>query len=241
MSQIRPWLVELTGDRFDLQELVNVSLPNGITVHEANGKYYLRLSDPPGADPQEVLAEGKRLVSVINGVGTVYIAGWHPVTASSVSREEPHGGRSAFVFVTAAAQARATATASVVRAGTEIIEPAHDSPADRALELVKVDPAVEKVFRILGNTNREFRDLYVVLETIEADIGGMHALLKQGWVTETEIKRFKHTANSVSALGDDSRHGREPTNPPLNPISLRDARSLVGKIAKEWVNSKGGG
>jgi hypothetical protein len=157
MSQARPWLIELAGDRFDLQELVSISLPDGIAIHEAGGAYYLRLSDPPEADPQHVLAEGKRLVSAINGVAFVYIDGWHPVSVSSVSREEPHGGRSVFVFAkTAEARARSIASASVIRDGKEIIEPAHKSPAECALQLTQNDPAVEKIFRILGNTNRGF-------------------------------------------------------------------------------------
>ncbi|HEX7681915.1 MAG TPA: hypothetical protein VF713_27595, partial [Thermoanaerobaculia bacterium] len=100
---------------------------------------------------------------------------------------------------------------------------------------------MEKVFRILGNTTRQFRDLYVALEVIEEDAGGMHALLKRNWASETQIRAFKHTANSLSALGDDSRHGRESSDPPQAPTSLRDARSLIARIAKEWISSKTGG
>ena len=57
------------------------------------------------------------------------------------------------------------------------------------------------------------------------------------WVSKAELKRFKRTANSVGAVGDEARHGKENTEPPPNPMALREAESLILKLVRDWLEA----
>lgn len=98
--------------------------------------------------------------------------------------------------------------------------------------------AIEKAIRIYGSCEINWGDLYKVYEIIESDIGGFNRIVNKGWNTKAEINLFKHTANSPSAVGDDSRHGKENTSPPINPPSLSEAGFLIEDMLKHWIDSK---
>ena len=100
------------------------------------------------------------------------------------------------------------------------------------------DTAVEKVLRIYGSSELTFRDLYVIYEIVEHDVGGLESLAARGWATKSDIRRFKHTANSVSSLGDQARHGADSSAPPKVPTTLSEARELVASLVKSWIASK---
>ncbi|MGH9459655.1 MAG: hypothetical protein ACRD1X_00410 [Vicinamibacteria bacterium] len=82
-------------------------------------------------------------------------------------------------------------------------------------------------------------NLYNILDVVVSDAGGM--IWQAGWATESEVKRLKHTADSESTLGDEARHGRERTEPPANPMSLKEADSLIRTIMRAWLTWKSTG
>lgn len=98
--------------------------------------------------------------------------------------------------------------------------------------------AIEKAIRIYGSREINWGDLYKVYEIVESNVGGIKKILNEGWSSETNIKNFKHTANSASAAGDDARHGKETTCVPTNPVSLPEAGSLIQTILKRWIDFK---
>ncbi|MGH7884376.1 MAG: hypothetical protein ACRENO_01630, partial [Thermodesulfobacteriota bacterium] len=63
-------------------------------------------------------------------------------------------------------------------------------------------------------------------------------IVEKEWTTKKEIKRFKHTANSPSVLGEDARHGEENTQPPLKPMTLLEARQFIEKLIHNWISTK---
>jgi hypothetical protein len=40
------------------------------------------------------------------------------------------------------------------------------------------------------------------------------------------------------ALGDEARHGVEPTTPPPNPMSLPEMQAFVTRLLEQWLASK---
>lgn len=104
--------------------------------------------------------------------------------------------------------------------------------AEQALRAALNDPQAERALRIFGRDDVDYRDLYHVLEIAEAAIG--NRIFSTGAVTTAEVRRFKHTANSVHALGDQARHGHEPTQPPSQPTSFAEAQALVGRVLRVW-------
>lgn len=93
--------------------------------------------------------------------------------------------------------------------------------------------------RLLGGSDDKTRvGMYRIYEVIEADSGGESALKKRGWGPEQDLKRFKHSANSVSVAGDSARHGKELAQPPKQPMSIDDAASYLNYVVHEWLSSK---
>jgi hypothetical protein len=72
---------------------------------------------------------------------------------------------------------------------------------------------------------------------IEAGIGGEDAIIAKGWATRSEVRRFKHSANSVAVAGDAARHGVEPTQPPANAKTLAVARPYVDHLLRAWLEN----
>jgi len=70
-------------------------------------------------------------------------------------------------------------------------------------------------------------------------MGGELALKQRGLGSPTDLKRFKHSANSVSVGGDVSRHGKELTSPPANPMSVEEASAYVTYLLSAWLGAKG--
>ncbi len=79
------------------------------------------------------------------------------------------------------------------------------------VELADHDAKVDKALRILITRETNWVNLYNILDVVLSDVGGM--IWQAGWATESEVKRFKHTADSESTLGDEARHGQERTQP----------------------------
>jgi hypothetical protein len=93
---------------------------------------------------------------------------------------------------------------------------------------------VERALRIFGRDDADYRDLYHVFEIAARSLGSN--LYATGLVTKKEVKRFKHTANSVHALGDHARHGHQNDQPPSPPTSYDDAHELVARVLRVWLD-----
>jgi hypothetical protein len=81
-------------------------------------------------------------------------------------------------------------------------------------------------------------NLYRVFEVIRENTKGEDHMVKNGWTTKPHTGRFRHTMNSVAALGAEARHGVEPTTPPTNPMSMLEAREFIQRLLALWLRSK---
>ena len=91
----------------------------------------------------------------------------------------------------------------------------------------------DKALRILITRETNWVNLYNILDVILSDVGG--TIWQEGWAPESEIKRLKHTADSENTLGDEARHGRERTQAPADPMSLKEADSFIRSIMRAWL------
>jgi hypothetical protein len=80
-------------------------------------------------------------------------------------------------------------------------------------------------------------DLYRLLEVIEAGAGGADAVVAKDWISKSQLRRFKHSANSVTAAGDQARHGVETTQPPADAMTISEARSLIDILLSRWLGT----
>ena len=97
---------------------------------------------------------------------------------------------------------------------------------------------VERALVLYGSLEHTWKNLFMVIEVVEDDLGGEGALIQTGWVLRERLKTLKHTANSFRALGSESRHGTDTKEPPASPMPLNEAREIVMNILQNWLNSK---
>jgi len=235
------WYVQLSGDSSDLAALAQSMTGADVSVVQEGADYFLAISDTPSdAEARSVLDRGARLVEVINGAARLALDARQPIRVGSVYRRNSKGGRDVFVFPEPAViHVRAFApTITVTRAdgSVEVSRPA--DPVAEWTGLAATDEAVSNALRLIGNGELDWVNLYRLFEIVSADVGGAGTIALNGWSMKQSMSLFKHTANSPGALGLDARHGAESTAPPLKPMTLGEARSLVRSIVHAWLRSK---
>lgn len=233
------WEVQLSGDKSDLKELSKSLKDDELSVAEQNGQYFLESEKFNGlATYKEVTLVATEILSLLTGSIKLVLGGRTPIKIASIARIRKNGKRDLFgnSSVTVNASIRTT---SEIRGSNGTIKMSNQ--ADEVLKLVKLgisDKNVEKTLRLFGTNKHDWKSLYCLYEVIEEDIGGIEKISRKKWATKKSIKRFKHTANSPTAIGDASRHGKESTLPPRNPMKLNEAKCLIEFILHNWLRSK---
>jgi hypothetical protein len=88
-----------------------------------------------------------------------------------------------------------------------------------------------KVIRIFAKHEQtSFDDLYKVWDIIKA-LNISHQRKERN--KTSEINKFTHTANNPGAIGDSARHGLTEKDPPIEPMSINEARELIKRESQE--------
>jgi len=153
------------------------------------------------------------------------------ISIGSVERARPDGRRDIFVFPEPIV-VRATAFSPTVTVGSGLSE----SPEDRALRLHLAHPELARAQRFLRG-EPDWPAMYKAFELARAAAGGKREMATRGWATANQQARFTHTADSLTAAGDSARHAVERTNPPKNPMTVREAQDFVIRLIRDWSNS----
>lgn len=240
-----PWMVELSGDLFEMEELLRLTSTLKLTIVEekdpkGRSQYYMRSEEfDPNANASEIRDQGIEFVNVINGIGQLQIADWHNVRLIGVAKEESIGARTQYIFPEPVkTRARVSANPTIIKADGTIVRPRRPSRLEGDLSLAHDDTAVHKALRIIGSRVHNWVNLYVIYEIVSADVGGKIVIANRGWATQNQIEIFKRTANSVTAVGDESRHGQERYQPPPNPMALSEAQSFIYQLLRAWISAK---
>lgn len=101
------------------------------------------------------------------------------------------------------------------------------------------DGNVDSALRILSQRQLTWSELYKLLEIVKADRGNDYPVAAEV-MTQAQLSKFKHTANSMAAIGDDARHGPTSKQPPSNPMMIGDARNFIRNLLKYWLEEKCG-
>ena len=236
------WQVQVTGHAFDLDHLVRnfKDQPRRMVKDERDGSYsYESVSFNACSTSAEVLAIAEQELQVLSGVLRVGRGTADRLRPGAVYRRTANGGRDVFVHVSDTLRLRMdVGEATVILSGEN-----RPAPPPRTVEISRLasnDPTIAKALRLLSaSDSRSWVGLYRIYEVVEADVGGEKQLQTLGWISSTILRRFKHSANSVAVGGDQSRHGKELTVPPLDPMSLDEADGYVTSLLSTWLSSKG--
>ena len=81
--------------------------------------------------------------------------------------------------------------------------------------------------------NAQWSHLYRCLEEIEAFLRQKVSAARL--CSEAERERFTRTANTAESAGLDSRHRSGKFDPPVNPMSFREARDFMTKLCRNAI------
>lgn len=241
------WQVQLEGDVSDLEFLTQSTLADGYkVVRDGQHSRYLYESDSfqQCSTSEEVLQRAADELAVLSGLLMLERNARESLRSGAVYRLDADGGKDIFLHLQDSIRVRGEvgSLGAVVTddSGQVITRP---PPASRVASLSKLssaDASVAKVLRLLSaHDAMTWVGLYRIYEVIEDDIGGQHKLEKRSWGTPEDLKRFKHSANSVQVGGDNSRHGKEHQAPPKDPMKLEEAEGYVRLMINNWLAHKG--
>jgi len=222
------WLVELQGEEFDLDAIERLFRSSHLKVTKEGDSYFLRCSAfAQIGSAGEVRERAREILQRAGASERVRCGSSLTLEIGEVFRVEPDGRRRPFSELSPL-----LVTLNVRVPHAPVAE--EDALAfGQWVELAERDAKVDKALRILITRETNWVNLYNVLDVILSDVGSM--IWQAGWATESEVKRFKHTADSGSTLGDDARHGRERTQPPADRMSREEADALIRNILRAWL------
>ena len=239
------WQVEVVGDPWDLEYLMEISQggprrvlsdPRGIGyLYESNSFNALMTS-------AKVATTARDELGVLSGILKLEHDASEPLRQGAVSRVTHDGGRDTFLQHRSSGPRVRFGAPTALQSGPAGDAPPLNATPPRAAAILQVsarDTAVSKVLRLLSDPDAaSWVGLYRIHEVIEADVGGQHSMQKMGWVSSEDLKRFKHSANSVQVGGDAARHGKEQHLPPNDPLTVSEAASYLTYIVQTWLASK---
>ena len=79
-------------------------------------------------------------------------------------------------------------------------------------------------------------DLYKIYEIIK-DAGALGSCARALGITDKDLALFRRSANHPDVGGPDARHARSNERPPSNPMTVGQARALIGNLLKTWLDS----
>jgi hypothetical protein len=228
------WWARLEGQEFDLEALAGaLGDRSPVQIRQFDGRYYLRMAEFDQLNESgDVETRAGEVLRLVNGAARVEYGDTREVRVDAAARVHPNGQIQHFVHLSGAVHARARVSATLTVNGESVPAAREPTIAERAVETALNDPQAERALRIFGRDDMDYRDLYHVFEIAEAATG--NGIYSDGTVTTAEVRRFKHTANSVHALGDQARHGHEATRAPSQPTSFVEAQALVGRVLRVW-------
>jgi hypothetical protein len=211
----------------------SLNSPELCVIKEENQYYLKSTSFNQLNNADEVRSKAEEILSLINGASRSILGTRKPILLDSVIKITDDGKKQKNFFESVEVTVRSTFTAIVDGAEVHQAEPIPDW-----IKIAQSNENVAKVLRLLSKGDYDWVNLYRIFEVIEGDVGGISQIIQEAWATEPAIKRFKHTANSVGAIGDDARHGKETTQPPKNPMTISETKSLIETILHNWLRSK---
>lgn len=228
------WAVAVEGQDADIRTVASALNDGGILLelHEQDGWLLTAGSFGELGEADAVRRSSEEIMAVVNGVGTLLDPGFRPLKAGHVYRLHADGRKDAFVLLQSAIEVRARVNAVLVSATSDGSPPSPPtSQLENALAAAAFDSDLNLALRLNGKHPRTLATLYKIFE-----LSQQHPQHK-AWSSTTQRRRFTHSVNSPDAHGEDARHAVQKTQPPANPMSLKEAEALISVILARWVET----
>jgi len=233
------WIVKLAGDPSDLRVLAGILSAPELRLEQEGEEFALRSTAfAPEMTNEEVVRVADEMLALISGACCLALDARRPITIHYVIFIPDQGPGEAYLEFMEEVHARDSISITIFdeQGSVQVVKPS-DSISEW-LTLASHNQSVAMALRLLRNSDLSWVNLYRILDAIVSDVGGTEAIAQQGWASNALVRLFKHTANSVAALGEEARHGAEQTQPPKKPMLLSEARTFILGLAHSWLRSK---
>lgn len=233
------WKVRLNGPESGLQNLEE-SFDDDPKIVAEDDEYYIRSQEFEELDdPDEIHKTATNFVKYIRNFGKRDPLQVSDLEASHVVKEQKDGTEHTYVQAETATVGVAASTARVVTEGEDGEEEVF-LPADRTEEWTQLAIRDEKVSDLTNLLDRgdDWVNLYRIYEFIQDNIESEENIVDQGWWSESEKDRFKQTANSRDAIGDDARHANNRIPAPTNPMTKAEAKRQIDTLVDHWLQHR---
>jgi hypothetical protein len=225
LAPMARWLIQLEGDRFDLEEFPRWFPDGDIFFTEENGAFFLTgpaFEHLP--DHQAVRVEAMRGLEECLAAILVLSPSVRNPTVGNVFREEDGGKRHTFIFLEAATLRARGKVAGTLSGGTQS-EAAGPTQAQQLLAVARANPRLLTAVSLWARPGRSWPRLYTIMEEIEGHFG--RHVDGAGLCSPGKRERFCRSANTAEVSGADSRHAAGRFEPPKTPMNLQGATSFM--------------
>jgi hypothetical protein len=232
---MRRWNIRLDGDASVFKELAKSLRTEElrITFDESEHCYFLESSSFDGMEAHlEVYRKSLEIIEELKGPAMLAVggSGSESIRVANVVEIKEDGSRQVYGYASGhlvMPSIQIDMTISMDNGSTFEISQA--APVPGWLHLLRREDSVRRVFEIYKKPNIDWRDLYVIFEIVQEDIGtNPH---KKQWTTEPMESTFKQTANHY-------RHGKSKFPLPTKPMTIEEGRSFIDGIFLRWLDSK---
>lgn len=225
------WRVQLQGDAVDLNGLAAALGDPPIRVVQEGGEFLLETEELEHLTHRsQVRPAAERLLTRLNGAMRLGNPSYQNVKLGHLREQRADGTEEISVVVEPATiRIRASVLPPKILGGVPT-QPLGD-PARSHIAKAAGDPDADDALDLWANEPHDWVNLYKVFEIIRARGG-----LDPG-VSESELRRFTHTANHEQAAGRQARHARLGTEPPTNPMTALEADDLIRRLLEAWLQS----
>ena len=230
------WKVQLSGEDSYLKDLSKVYTCERLNITVEGDQFIMSSSEfNVLSEFKDVQEKASEKLLVINGTAVLALGMDNPLEISGIRKIKEDGTSVLSVFVSETIRATDSVAIGGEDGKLQVFHSYDPIPAWFAVAERSTNAA--KVLRLFGSCNNDWVNLYRIYEVIENEVGGINIIVKKNWATKASIKLFKHTACSVSAVGDLARHGKELTTPPEKPMQLPEAKALIKTIFFNWIKN----
>jgi hypothetical protein len=225
------WEIEIAADAHGLRFVREILAKSEVDLSEQSDRHVLRIPELDDiADIGVVRSRARSFVESLSGAAKLVLGWTTPIRLGSVLRRHPDGRADYFLEVDSVRMTIRSypVTLRVTHSDGTIEERGPGEEVLLWLEHARRRESVSRVLRLVSEPELGWVELYRIANVVHEAAG----VAIYDWVSKAELERFKHTANSVGAVGDAARHGRERRSPPKNPMGLEEARRLVSNLAR---------
>lgn len=224
-----PRKISLVGDSFSLNFLERVFNTEDVTVfseiqHEEK-MYYIRSLLFEKLDEKQLRSEGGKMIGKLNSICCFAREGYIPVEFGDV-----YIGNRIYILM----EDYMTVRDDLCLAVNGLEDDYNKNIILNIYDKMNSNNLLNNMLSLLFEKGNNWVNLYRILDLFKAN---NIDVIGNEWITKNDLKLLKHTANSPTATGNESRHGKQSGIPPENPMPLSIAQSLVKNIIWHYTNS----